>query len=171
MLPSRSGAIPTVPGWTAWWRTELGFETSEIFRKLTPWTPRAAALRSRLGAMRFAIHIVRRVPCWCGRLSVPPSGLCPKPSAKRCGRALTLRVGHVVLQACRRDFRKRPRVLGVHSHGSQLPGEKIQVWSDSRKEWLLGASVGGPPLPWPGVVQEVFLSDTKTEGFEPRRCL
>eukprot|EP00435_Cladocopium_sp_Y103_P016573 s3213_g4.t1 len=33
-------------------------------------------------------------------------------------------------------------------------GEKIQVWSESRQEWLLG------------VVQELFLTDTKTEGFD-----
>ena len=33
-------------------------------------------------------------------------------------------------------------------------GEKIQVWSESRKDWLLG------------VVQEIFLIDTKTEGFD-----
>lgn len=33
-------------------------------------------------------------------------------------------------------------------------GEKIHVWSESRQEWLLG------------VVQEIFLTDTKTEGFD-----
>eukprot|EP00913_Durusdinium_trenchii_P023720 g22280.t1 len=35
-------------------------------------------------------------------------------------------------------------------------GEKIHVWSESRKDWLLG------------VVQEVFVTDTKTEGFEAK---
>lgn len=33
-------------------------------------------------------------------------------------------------------------------------GEKIHFWSESRKDWLLG------------VVQEVFVTDTKTEGFD-----
>ncbi|OLP90055.1 hypothetical protein AK812_SmicGene28424 [Symbiodinium microadriaticum] len=56
----------------------------------------------------------------------------------------------------------RPSSSSAPAPSSSLPpgspdfakGEKIQVWSESRQEWLLG------------VVQEVFSVDSKSEGFD-----
>eukprot|EP00439_Symbiodinium_sp_Y106_P016980 s227_g2.t1 len=56
----------------------------------------------------------------------------------------------------------RPSSSAQSAPSSSLPpgspdfakGEKIQVWSESRQVWLLG------------VVQEVFLVDSKSEGFD-----